>query len=88
VLYERRWAWFPLAMKMGLFAFVAYGIFFGTLALPKLAKGQNEITVTLLFALIALIGLWLLVAAVLLLRPSIDRRARQTLRKRLAQPGA
>jgi hypothetical protein len=88
VLYERRWAWFPLAMKMGLFAFVAYGIFFGTLALPKLAKGQNEITVTLLFALIALIGLWLLVAAVLLLRPSIDQQARQTLRKRLAQPGA
>lgn len=85
LVYERRWAWFPLVMKIGLFALVGYEVFVWTLALPKMASGQNEINVTLLFALIAIMGLWLLVAAVLLLRPSIDGQARQILQQRLAQ---
>jgi len=55
------------------------------LALPRIARGQNEINLTLLFELIFIMGVWLSVAAVLLFRPSIDGQARQTLQRRLAQ---
>jgi len=83
--YTRHWAFPTLVMKTVFFAFVGYEIFLWVFGLPGLAKGQNEINLTLLFALITIVGLWLAGAAVLLLRPSIDTQARQALQRRLAQ---
>jgi len=87
VTYHRRWAFPALAAKMGLFALVGYMLFFLVFALSRLAQGRNEINPALLLALIAVVGTWLLMGAVLLFRPSINREARQSLRRRLAVVG-
>lgn len=83
VHYRRRWAPLSLSLKLGAFAFVGYAIFFYVLGLPLMVAGRSGVTRILSLVIIGSIGAWLAFGAVLVFRPSINREARQTLRRRL-----
>lgn len=80
VAYRHRWVFLSMTAKIGLFLF-ASGVMVSML-FPGLVRHEIDSTQVVTIAVVA--GLWLICGAVVLIRPSIDREARQRLRESLA----
>ena len=83
--YNRHWSFLPMILKILLFLFVGYELFFGFIALPQIVKGQETYSWFQVIELVGFIGLWLIFGALLVIRPSINREARKNLRLKLNQ---